>query len=491
MVGGIDISPDGAAIGVSGPPRPTGLWTIPGLFAIPAPLGGPPQKIAEDIASFRWSPDGKRIAGVRANPLTGDAIVVANADGTDMRVLVPMRGGVHRHHVAWSHDGHYIYYAHAIEAGNALGEIHRVALTGGAPEVVVRTPGVAMHPAPTPDGTAVIYAGDRSGEGLNIWRHPLDGSADVRLTTGAGEYTEPSVSRDGTSLVCLARRRTGEVMKIVLDAPSSQPAVTTVGAPGSSDGEPSTSPGSDRIFVTSTRNGRQRIWSLDSTGLQAQPITSGDALDWRPSLSPDGTRLAFLSNRAGTRGLWIVAAEGGTPRQVVTGEVLDLASWSPDGRRLVYALAGDTGSTIWTVDAAGGNPQQVPGITGRVPAWSPTGDAIAVVTATDGRPDVQFVTAGGTTVRPPLSIEPVSLPTAMSWSPDGTRIALVNLPGRAAAEVWLLTIAEGTLRKVHEFAAPAELDGVTWTADAKAVLVGRRDFENEVLVMRGLTHSPR
>ena len=95
---------------------------------------------------------------------------------------------------------------------------------------------------------------------------------------------------------------------------------------------------------------------MDAAGSQAQPITSGDALDWRPAVSPDGTRVAFTPNRGGKRGVWVVAADGVTPRSVVTGDVLDRVSWSPDGRRLVYALGDDTGSTIWTVAADGGTP---------------------------------------------------------------------------------------------------------------------------------------
>lgn len=487
IVGGLDIKSDGSAIGFAGRPGPTGLWSVPGVYSIPTPMGGPPQRVIDRLASLRWSPDGRQIAAVEANPLLGDAIVVANADGQDQRVLVPAGGGVHMHQVAWSPDGRYVYYVRLIGPHETDGEIYRVAATGGPPEVIVRTPGVAKHPVPTPDGAAVIYAGDRNGEGLNIWLHPLDGSPDVRLTVGAGEYTEPFLSGDGALLVCLARRPTGEVVRLDVDGNAAGAgAAIIVGAAASSDGEPSVSRVSDRIFVTSTRGGPRRIWSIDGAGGAARPLTSGDALDHRPVVSPDGTLVAFSSNRGGQRGLWIVAAEGGTPRRLITGEVLDRVSWSAESRHLVYALAGDTGPTLWTIDVTGGEPRQVPGGAGRVPAWSPDGGSIAVVQAEDGRSALHFITPEGTAARPSLSIDPVGVPTAIAWSPDGTRVALVNLPGRTAAEVWVLTIADGALRRVQQFAAPVELDGVAWTRDSRAVLVGRKDYESEVLLLSGL-----
>lgn len=256
--------------------------------------------MTDRFASIRWSPDGRLFAAVLANPLVGDAIVVSGTDGQDERVIVPAGGGLHLHQVAWSPDNRYLYYAQTLEPNHTVGEIYRAPVDGGAPERVVRTSGVAMYPAPTPDGTAVVYAGDHNGEGLNIWWHPLDGSPERRLTAGAGEYTEPYVSRDGSALVCLARRRKGELVRIAVDE-SGSPTVETIGAPGSGDGEPSLSAALSRIFICSPRSGRRKIWATDASGGQAVPLTSGDSLDQRPVVSPDGRSVAFLSNREGKR----------------------------------------------------------------------------------------------------------------------------------------------------------------------------------------------
>ena len=177
---------------------------------------------------------------------------------------------------------------------------------------------------------------------------------------------------------------------------------------------------------------------------------------------------------------------GGTPRLLVEGAVLDRVTWSADSKRIVYALAGSARTALWMVDPAGGPPAQIPGASGRVPVASPVGDVIAVVRSDDDQPKLFFLTSAGAESRTPLPIDPIVAADCAGLVPDGKRIALVNLPGRAAAEVWVLTLADGALRKLVELPAPAEVDGVTWTADGQALIVGRIDFETEVLLLRGL-----
>jgi hypothetical protein len=63
---------------------------------------------------------------------------------------------------------------------------------------------------------------------------------------------------------------------------------------------------------------------------------------------------------------------------------------------------------------------------------------------------------------------------------------MVNLPGRAAAEVWLLRVSDGHLRKLTEFVAPVELDGIAWTPDGRPLLLGRTEYETEVVLIEGL-----
>ena len=73
------------------------------------------------------------------------------------------------------------------------------------------TQGVARDPLLTPDGRALIYAGDQSGGALNLWWRPLRGGRERRLTRGAGDYSRREISRDGRRLVCEARTSVGSL----------------------------------------------------------------------------------------------------------------------------------------------------------------------------------------------------------------------------------------------------------------------------------------
>jgi TolB protein len=407
---------------------------------------------------------------------------VAAADGQDERILVPAAGGMHLHQVAWGHDGRFIYFSRTLEPNHTLGEIYRVAVAGGAAEPVVSTQGTAMFPAPTPDGRAVIYAGDRGGDGLNIWWHPLDGAPERRLTVGAGEFTEPYISRDGSHLVVLARKRRGAIVKVGADE-GAVAVLEEMRADASADVDPVVSPATGRVFVTSRRSGRRKIWSTDADGGSPVPVTSGPDDDRRPAVSRDGRQVAFVSSRKGRRGIWVVPAQGGTPRPVIETDVIDYLSWAPDGRRIVYGAGGAGEATLWTVAVDGSQPVRLSPVNARVPAWSPVAEQIAFVSLVGDQPFVHVVSPSGQPLREPIAIEAVSLPTALAWSPDGRRLGLVNLPGRAAAEAWILDLASARLRKVAELPAPSEFEGLSWSADGRGLVLGRVDYESEVILL--------
>ena len=482
IVGRLELSPDASFVVVPGATTTAGLWQLAGIWSVPAPLGGPPTRLPDRYAAIVVSSNGKRFAGIVADPIGGDALAVASSDGSDEHVLVPPVAGVHVHQPAWSPDDRYVYYVRTFAFPQ--GEIYRVAVSGGEPEIVIRTSGSAMYPAPTVDGRALIYAGNHVGEGSNLWWHSLDGTAERRLTVGAGDYTEPSLSRNGASLVCLARRRHAGLRRVAADATDG--AIEPFGSESAGDTQPSAALTGERLFVASTRTGDRRIWSVDTKGDTAAPLSSGGTGDERPAVSPDGRLVAFLSTRGGQRGLWVVPAEGGTPRLLVRADIADAVSWAPDSRRIVYAVSGADGTPLWVVEEDTLRSYRIPGAIGRVPGWSPRGDVIAVIRATNNVPTLHVIAPDGRETRKPVPLAPVGSPMTLSWAPGGRQIAVATLPGRNSSEAWVVDLDSDTLRRVVTLPTPNEMDGVAWTSDGRWLIVGVVQYETEVLLIEGL-----
>jgi len=177
------------------------------------------------------------------------------------------------------------------------------------------------------------------------------------------------------------------------------------------------------------------IWILPYRGGEARRLTPETFEAHLPTWSPDSQRVAFEG--FGDDGIWHIYTVrlGGEPRQPValTRGIFDDREpvWSHDGERIAFSSDRYGGiSTIWTVIVSTGLAQQVATRDGWMAAWSPDDRALAfacrppIDPARPLAPRPAFVcTADGSgEVRQILS----AAPEALAWSPDGTRLALVQ-----------------------------------------------------------------
>ncbi len=484
-IGGLEISPDGSSIAVRAGPRgepnnQRGVWLIP------APLGGPPRKLLDRASGLRWSPDGSQIVYMRPDSARGDAILVARPDGTGQRELVAPTRGLHFHEPTWSHDAAWVYLNRGPMGNNdAPTEIWRVPGAGGALERVVATQGVARGPLLTPDGRALVYAGDQSGGALNLWWRPLRGGPERRLTRGAGDYLAPRISREGRRLVCEARTSVGSLRVLDLGASSGGLGRALTGG-GGEDGAPS-SARNGRIAFSSARSGTHDIWTSEADGQGPRPLTSDPEIDSLPAISPDGSQVAFVSDRDGRRGLWRVPSEGGAPRLLAAVDVVDRPSWSSDGLALVYAAEGEGAEVgLWVVSAAGGAPVAVPRVKGRSPAWSPNADLIAYFTSLGSAGlRVRFTTSNGESRLGHLDIETATVDaSAFSWK--GDRLAIGTSPGSGDPEVIVVDLDSARRRSVARLPPFTGLRGIAWTPDDARLVYGLVQHESRILLFDGL-----
>lgn len=163
-----------------------------------------------------------------------------------------------------------------------------------------------------------------------------------------------------------------------------------------------------------------------------------------PTWSPDESRIAFVTFDA----LMVsdVQDGGSTPQILYRDDNLHEPAWSPAGDAIAIVRAGD----IWSVPTAGGAPVQLTTGGGRSPAWSPDGTRLAYARGDS----VYILTLGGGT-RPFVRGEDPA------WSPDGTWIAY------SYGDIWVRAATGGTPVRVT-FAPEAAFEP-SWSADGRTL----------------------
>ena len=489
-IGGLEISPDGTRIAVMA--RMLNTTSPFETWEVPAPLPGPARKLLEGFVGLRWSPNGRMISFVRSGGSAGDALWVANADGTNRRALINLRPGRHIHWPTWSHDG-YIYFidTRAQLVNMEPSGISRVNADTGQSESIITPLRRAIFPMPMPNGNGLIYAANPATAELGLWWRSSDGTESRPLTSGIGEYAEPRVSPDGHTLVATLYDVHQSLIEVSVDQDSGRTKPLTAGYTG--DLDPSFDPVGDRLVFSSSRSGNRNLWTVRRNASNPQPLTSGAALDEKPSVSPDGRQVAFLSDRDGRRALWVINSDGGAPRRVADIESVGGLAWSRDGREILLARSTAERQGMWAVSAADGSMRQVLRTdieaVGDV-SVSPTRDLIAYVAATTSGPTrtrLAFVDLTGSSAYEKVPPSPSALAGGfqngiLAWAPDGERLAVVS-QGTDTPSIWIVEPeARDPFRKLLEFTGGPRIRGISWT-DNHTIVIGKHDVASSDIIV--------
>ncbi len=187
------------------------------------------------------------------------------------------------------------------------------------------------QPAFTPDGRALVFASNRSGQD-DLWRVQLSGGAPERLTTDPLPDLEPTVVASGT--IVFVRGRLNEARLWQRLASGEEKRVTTG---TTAERGPVAAPGGERVAYVQQFEGGRRV-RVRALGTTADSVVTAERNAEELAWSPAGDRLALSS--AAPRGIYVTPLDG---RYVnfVTSARGDLA-WSPDGRSIVVAERDDT-----------------------------------------------------------------------------------------------------------------------------------------------------
>jgi serine/threonine protein kinase/Tol biopolymer transport system component len=441
-----------------------------------APLeGGAPREVASGVLFADWSPDGKELAVVRADPGTGKVVLEFPIG----KRLYETGGGVTWPRV--SPRGDLVAFLDHPARGDNRGTV-AVVDRSGRKRTLSRAWAAAAGLVWRPDGEEVWIGANAEREDHAIHAVTLSGETRV-VGRGPGNLTILDFSADGRALIT----RDGEPMGVKLVADGAEREVSWL------DSSLLTDLSADGRQVLLTAFGRSVgasyggfLRRMDAAG----PIDLGEG--FAQALSPDATQVLSILSVTPPQ-LRVLPAGVGTPRQVVPQGLSALvwASWFPDGKRIVAAgTEPGHGVRLYACDLE----------SGRTRALSPEGIGVEHYQGIPVSPDGQRLAAIGPDGK--LAVYPASggdwrgipdLPSGtvpIAWTADGrelyvfridefpARIFLVD-PGSGEKRLWQ-TIALSDPAGVHGFPS------IRVTPDGKAFAYSYKRFLSELYEAEGL-----
>jgi eukaryotic-like serine/threonine-protein kinase len=340
------------------------------FWILPLPTGAP-RRVAELVGhQGAWSPDGRHLALAR-----GTDLLLANADGSDVRKVVSASGEAHQ--PRFSPDGSRIRF-HVLSGQNSA-SIWEV--RGDGSELHALLPGWHKPPAEccgawSPDGRYYFFLSRGNVWALREGRALFQGGAHLPapVTTGPLSFSSPVPSLDGRRLFVIGQQRRGELVRYEPQAKQYVPFLS-----GTSAGELDFS--RDSKWVTYVSYPERTLWRSRTDGSDRLQLTYPPIRAALPRWSPDGTQILYSATQPGmTWGVSLISPQGGTPQDLTRGEqdAMD-GSWSPDGSRIAF---GDlTGAVpIHVLDLNTHQSSTIPGSENSFsPRWSPDGRHIAAL----------------------------------------------------------------------------------------------------------------
>jgi serine/threonine protein kinase/Tol biopolymer transport system component len=479
---GLSFSPDGQYIYFTNSSKDNQYFST--LYKMPV-LGGTPQPIIKDIdAGAGFSPDGKRFAFLRGDPIHGKiALRVANADGSGDQVLRDADGittPLSMLRPAWSPDGKTIVYGLLDRSNREI--LVAVNPNDGAARELYSSPSADLGaPNWLPDGSGLLLViRERSGANRGqIFKIAYPGGQAQRLSNDLTNYSLSwmDLSHDGTAIATIEQSRNADAWVFPNGDFSRGKQITSNGTVAgmsnlSSDravyltdsGElysigmdgsaPALLAGSDmhiefahgcgdgkHIVLQRRVNGQVTVWRMDANGANLAPL-SQDVSVVAPVCSRDGQQVTFL--RSDVFGAYIAPIAGGTSQRIkITGGggLVSPALLSPDGQQLLYE---------WQ------DPQNME-------------TASKVIAATlDGKLVNSYTKEPGSGLH--------------LWSPDGKGADTILTRG-GVSDIWRQPLAGGPPKQLTH--NPGGLIfSFWWTSDNKSLLVTRGSRSADIVLLR-------
>jgi hypothetical protein len=317
-----------------------------------------------------------------------------------------------------------------------------------------------------------------------LWALDIDRKTARRVSTGLGQYTSVSTSRDGRRLVASVANPTSRLWSVPLlsrlaeegDAlPYPVPTVRAL-APRFA---------ATSLFYLSASGTGDGLWRVQA-GQASENSKGGDGgLAEPPAPSPDASRVVIVVRQAGKRRLAIVSADGRNSRTLLTSiEVLGavgmgVVDWSPDNAWIVAGGRDQRGPGLFKIRVDSGETVRL--VSGQAinPIWSPAGDLIIYGGAFfTGQVPLLGVRPDGTSVTlPPMRARP----GGYRFSRDGT--GLVYLPFIPSLNFSYVDLTTGNTHQITRLENRGALGTFDITPDGKTIVFDRKQENADIVLI--------
>jgi eukaryotic-like serine/threonine-protein kinase len=380
-VNSADFSPDGSRLAFTrtvqeGPTQRTAI------FVANADGSNARQLARTEVGAVhpRWSPDGKQFAvvGPRGGRVMQTVLLVDAESGATKALTAPTKAG-ETSTVVWSSDGRYVYYVRAESVEAVVGSSAKVIrhdIEDDRPEVIGWTSHNGAMLDVLADGQLVL---DVRSPRDNL--RELGAAQDRWITRGNSSDRQPAYAPDGQA-VLFSSNRSGN---LDLWLATKGGVVRRITDDGAEDWDPAFTPDGTKIVWSSGRSGNLEIWLANADGSEARQISRDGADAENPTATRDGW-VVYNSFHPQKGGIWKVRQDGTHATQLVRA-VTAVPEVSPDGQYVAYIADGRTARTaIKVVRLADGKDmgfaipiaatRRTAAILGRM-RWMPDGKALA------------------------------------------------------------------------------------------------------------------
>ena len=434
------------------------------LYQVPV-LGGPSKRILTNIVGpATLSPDGKQIAFPRFGPEEGDELLLANADGTNVRHLISVKepAWLSDASTAWSPDGKMLAVGYGSYQGGEHMTIATISVADGTLKEISSPHWLFIG--------SVVWFRDGSGLAMialdqalgraQIWQVSYPGGESRRVTNDFNSYNlyDLTFAPDAGALITIAEDTASEIWVAPAGGMSRARAITSRKNVRDGPRGLAWTP-DDRIVFDSNINGRASIWITNADGGDAKPLTDSTADDFSPEVSSEGRYIVFGSLRTGLFQVWRMDPDGSHAQQLTNERGVPTFSVSPDGRWVIYS---PYEGGIRKVPVDGGAPSKLTDTRGaNYPQVSPDGKYIAYFVVPDEKtkhPKLVVINSDNG-----ASVMTFDLPVSSNWSvyegvyarwfhwlPDASALVYIDTRN-GASNLWSQPLSGGPPVQLTDF----------------------------------------